>query len=373
MSGQSKYRMIYETLTAEIDNGSLRAGVKLPAEHELAGRFGVTRQTVLKALDILKIQGRITSQRGRGTFVAGAPLRSHRPAHAQRQLVLVCSNIQDSHGHRVFLGTERMAAKLGYSLITCNTRNDSTRETEYLRRTRDNGVDGILLLPYLDGSRELIGRIAAELPVVCIDNGFKDPALPLVTTDNFQGMYQAVSYLIDAGHRRIGIILSTLEIAAVSGSVSDRYRGYREALADHGIAFDPELVSELGPTLANARPRDIGLELYGYPAMARLINCPHRPTAVVVLWDEIAPGAYAAIRDARLRVPEDISVVGFNDDELCAYLSPPLTTVRQPGEAMGERAVELLDAKLRGEPVPENPEVIPCTLIRRESVCVVTP
>lgn len=105
---------------------------------------------------------------------------------------------------------------------------------------------------------------------------------------------------------------------------------------------------ELGPHLAEARPQDIGLELYGYPAMHRLMSCEVPPTAVLLLWDELGPGALAAIRNGRRRVPEDFSLLGFNDDDLCSLTNPMLSSVRQPAEELGETAVQLLDDMRRG-------------------------
>ena len=351
MSEQPKYREIYCELTRAIASGTFAAGERLPTEQSLAARFGVARQTVLKALDALKHDGVITSERGRGTFVSIT--HGSRRSGTTRQLVFICSNLEDSLGHRILLGVESAARRAGYALVTCNTRNDSEREGEALRRARNTGVDGIVLVPYLQRpNTELINRISEEIPLVCIDNTPPGVTVPLVTTDNLRSMYDAVCHLIDTGHRRIGFILSTREYVERSGSVGDRYRGYRRALEERGIEFRPEYVVELGAMLADSRPRDIGLELYGYPAMNRLMSCPEPPTAVVLLWDELAPGALAAIRDGRRRAPEDFSLLGFNDDELCTLVTPKLSSVRQPAEELGETAVQLLESMIRGETPP---------------------
>ena len=368
MSVQPKYRIIYDELTREIASGTLAAGERLPTEQCLADRFGVARQTVLKALDAMKHEGVITSERGRGTFVAITHGYRRTGGSGDRQLAFICSNLEDSLGHRVLLGVERAARRIGCALVTCNTRNDSEREAEYLRRARNTGVDGIVLLPYLRRpNSDLISRVAESIPLVCADNAPPGVTVPLVTTDNQRSMYEAVCRLIDSGHRRIGFILSTMEYLERSGSVGERYRGYRRALEDRGIEFRPEYVAELGATLADARPRDIGLELYGYPAMHRLMSCPEPPTAVVLLWDELAPGALAAIRDGRRRAPEDFSLLGFNDDELCTLVTPKLSSVRQPAEELGETAVRLLEGLIGGV-VPPPVTRLPNKLILRDSI-----
>ena len=325
------------------------SGEKLPTEEHLARQFGVARQTVLKALDAMKQEGVITSERGRGTFVAVTHGRKRNTQENCRQLVFISSNLEDSFGHRVLLGVERAARQIGCSLVTCNTRNDSEREAEYLRRARNTGADGIILLPYLrHPNGELVSRVAESVPLVCVDNVPPGVTVPLVTTDNFRAAHDAVLRLIDMGHRKIGFILSRMEYAAAPGSIGDRYRGYRRALEERGIEFRPEWVVELGPHLAEVRPQDIGLELYGYPAMHRLMSCEVPPTAVLLLWDELGPGALAAIRNGRRRVPEDFSLLGFNDDDLCSLTNPMLSSVRQPAEELGETAVQLLDDMRRG-------------------------
>lgn len=349
MSVQPKYQQIREELTREIAAGVFASGEKLPTEEHLARQFGVARQTVLKALDAMKLEGVITSERGRGTFVAVTHGRKRSAQENCRQLVFISSNLEESFGHRVLLGVERAARQIGCSLVTCNTRNDSEREAEYLRRARNTGADGIILLPYLrHPNGELVSRVAESVPLVCVDNVPPGVTVPLVTTDNFRAAHDAVLRLIDMRHRNIGFILSRMEYAAAPGSIGDRYRGYRRALEERGIEFRPEWVAELGPHLAEARPQDIGLELYGYPAMHRLMSCEVPPTAVLLLWDELGPGALAAIRNGRRRVPEDFSLLGFNDDDLCSLTNPMLSSVRQPAEELGETAVQLLDDMRRG-------------------------
>ena len=120
------------------------------------------------------------------------------------------------------------------------------------------------------------------------------------------------------------------------------------------------------------RPSDVGLELFSYPAMNRLLHLPCPPTAVLLLWDELAPGAIAAIRDTRREVPRDVSLVGFNDDELCTLITPRLSTVRQDGEAMGEAAVRLLAERInRNTPIPPR-TLVPSRFINRDTTASLT-
>ena len=359
MSTQVRYKEIYRALMRDIAEGVFSGGEKLPTEQALAERFGVTRQTLLKALNIMKLEGTLRSEQGRGTFV-NAPA-APRPASGLRQLVYIASNLQESLAHRALVGVESAAHRHGFSLVTCNTRNDAEREAEYLRRARSGGAAGIILIPYFQRNRELALRIAAELPLVCLDNSFATDAIPLVASDNFRASYEATRHLIGLGHRRIGFLLTTLEAAREVDSVRNRFE-----------EFDPALISELGPALSHMRPSDVGLELFSYPAMNRLLHLPCPPTAVLLLWDELAPGAIAAIRDTRREVPRDVSLVGFNDDELCTLITPRLSTVRQDGEAMGEAAVRLLAERInRNTPIPPR-TLVPSRFINRATTTSLT-
>lgn len=372
MSIQPKYREICRELSEEITSGVFAAGERIPTEQQLAKRFGVARQTVLKALDVMKHSGVIRSVQGKGTFVAVTHGRARRPDEQGRQIAYICSNLQDSIGHLMMVGAERAAANLGYSMIACATRYDSEREAEYLRRCRNNKVDGIILLPYFS-NRELVRRCAAEIPMVCVDNGIDGLPIPVVATDNCRAMYEAVSHLIELGHVRIGFILSGFEFLETVRSVRERFDAYRRALADHGILYRPDYVSELGTPLAHMRPADVGLDLYAYPAMHRLMSVDDPPSAVVLLWDELAPGAIAAVRDGRRRIPEDFSLVGFNDDELCSLVTPKLTSVRQPAEEIGECAVRYLDGMIRRGEKPPMQTIIPSVLVKRASTSIYQP
>ncbi len=321
----------------------------------------------------MKRDGVIRSIQGKGTFVTITHGRARQPGDRGRQIAYICSNLQDSIGHLTLIGAERAAANLGYSLIACATRYDSGREAEYLRRSRNNKVDGIILLPYMMGNRELVERCAAEIPMVCVDNGFEDLPIPVVTTDNYRAMYEAVACLIELGHVRIGFIINNLEFTETVKSIGERFSAYCQALADHGIAFRKEYVSELGNTLSQMRAADVGLDLYAYPAMHRLMSVYNPPSAVVLLWDELAPGAIAAVRDGRKRVPEDFSIIGFNDDDLCMLVTPQLTTVRQPAEEIGARAVHYIDGMIRYGEIPPQQTIIPSVLVKRASTCIYQP
>lgn len=196
-----------------------------------------------------------------------------------------------------------------------------------------------------------------EVPVVLLDCFSADRALPSIVPDEVSGGRTATNVLLEHGHRRIGMI--NLNYRRNPAAAYGRLQGYGEALAAAGVAFDPALVIE---SRGNADD--------GYLSALRLLQLDVPPTALFCATDRMAMGAYDAIRDCGLRVPDDVSVVGFDNQELiAAYLRPALTTVALPHYAMGRWAVEhlleLIEAAPGSAPIQR---LEPCPLVTRASV-----
>jgi LacI family transcriptional regulator len=193
-----------------------------------------------------------------------------------------------------------------------------------------------------------------EAPWVVLDSRTDDPNDSWVVPDEEGGAYAATSYLVQEGHRRIGY----LRDANHHSADVERVAGYRKALAEAGIDFDPDL-------LAADRNDPMG----GAEAAAKLIALDEPPTAIQCFTDRMAMGAYRAIRRAGLRVPADISVIGFdNQSQIAPWLDPPLTTIQLPHEEMGRWAVEHLTGVLSGDIEGPRQRRMECPLVIRDSV-----
>ena len=192
------------------------------------------------------------------------------------------------------------------------------------------------------------------IPSVLLDARSDDPDDSWVVPDEELGGYTATSHLIANGHRRIGYIHEDNHYPAQP----ERFAGYCRALEEHGITFDPGLVAI-----------DLNDPFGGTAAATRLLQLPEPPTAIQCYTDRMAMGAYRAVRRAGLAIPDDISVIGFdNQDQIAPWLDPPLTTMALPHEEMGRWAVEHLLRVLRGE--AEGPRQMrnECPLVVRDSV-----
>jgi len=247
-------------------------------------------------------------------------------------------------------GVEDSCFDAGYSVILCNTDNNLEKEVNYLRLLENKGVDGIAFVS-IGQDHEAIEILAKQKqPHVLIDRYIPD--FDCVLVDNRVGARKAVARLIELGHRRIGFISGRRNLVPSM----EREQGYREALRHLGINVDP----------ANLVEGDFGLES-GNRAALRLLSRPHRPTALFAANDMMAIGALKAARQMALRVPEDLSVIGFDDIQLSSFVSPSLTTVAQPKYTMGRRTAEILLTRIKQPETKTISENLSTRVVERES------
>jgi LacI family transcriptional regulator len=288
-------------------------------------------------------------------YVPNAPARSLRT----RRTFTVAAIIPDITNpfypafHR---GMQEVAEASGYDLVTYNTDGVRERELKSLESVRRGRVDGLVITPFFVGVEELqeleilgvrvvvLGRVPGEVNGIPLDR---------VEVVNHDAAKAAVDYLIENGHTRIGMVAGETGTPPREGRVA----GYRSALRDHRLPLDEVLIRAGGFT-----------EEGGYRGMRELLKLDPRPTAVFAANDLMAMGAMIALREAGLRVPADVALVGFDDIPVARLVSPPLTTIAQFPERLGRRAAELLLDRLAGtSPPPPRNEVLPFELIVRES------
>jgi LacI family transcriptional regulator len=256
-------------------------------------------------------------------------------------------------------GAEIAASESGYHLLIYGASGATLGADNQTLGMLTTKVDG-LILASSGVSRCYIRDLQRQsLPVVVLGEEPPGSGTPVdsIQPDNVGGAEKIVTHLIGHGYRRIAMIKGP----KARTHASDRARGYRKALQDHGLPCHAELV------IAGAFD-----EKSGYTAMQRLLQQDPLPDAVFAASDQMAIGAMAAIRESGLRVPADIALVGFDDIETAQYTNPPLTTVHQDMRGQGQLAVNLLLARIDGaEPVVET-RILPAELVIRRS-CGCTP
>ncbi|MCS7220532.1 MAG: LacI family DNA-binding transcriptional regulator [Anaerolineae bacterium] len=266
-------------------------------------------------------------------------------------LGLVVTSIADPFVAEIVRGIEERALDEGYSVILCQSQADPEREIAAVEILREKRVDAIIVTASRVGSLYLPLLEKLAVPIVLVNNQQEGRYVHSVGTDNVQGGRLAAHYLLALGHTRIGYITGP-EWAAAS---RQRLEGARQALQGQGLDLDPALIAQ-GDGRAEG----------GEEAMAHLLSHPTPPTAVFCYNDMTAIGAMRAVQRAGLRVPEDISIIGYDDVALAAYVTPPLTTIKQRKYEMGFWATEIALALLNGEETIEN-ILVPGELVVRES------
>ena len=285
----------------------------------------------------------------------GASLRTARSGN----IVAIIPDISDSFNSGVIQSLERTAAERGYSVLFGDTQGERERELVYGGLVRSRQADGIIVfshrLPFED--EELASENFQLPPLVnsCefAESPFTDTSLlPWVSIDNEVAGRDATEHLLSLGHRKIAVITGDIE----SPSALQRLKGYKQALQNYGVAFDPGLIQEGLYTL------EAGVEY-----TKKILLAKDRPTAIFCMCDETAIGCIATLREYGFSVPRDVSVVGFDDIRFAEYLSPPLTTVAQPVEDIGRRCAEILLDMIDGETIEVPKNILPHKLMVRES------
>lgn len=268
-----------------------------------------------------------------------------------RTIGLVVTTVADPFAGEVVCGVEDAANIHGYSVFLADSNTDPEREKKVVRELAERRVDGILVQSSRVGALYLTMLREMNVPIVLVNDQYPGEFVHSVMIANEPGMRAAAEHLIALGHRRIAFLGDR------NGYQSDteRLAGYRVAMEAAGIAAMPELVV-----------RGDGKPEAAAQAMETLLSLAEPPTAVCCYNDMSALGAVRAIRARGLRIPEDISVTGFDDLFFAAYMNPPLTTVHQPMRRMGRLAMESLIKLMAGE-ASVNQIRIDAKLVERES------
>ncbi len=261
-------------------------------------------------------------------------------------------DLATSYIGEILHGIDAELALHEYELMLFTTHRTATKEASYVANMVQGMVDGILLvLPR--SLADYTGTLTEHnFPFVLIDHQGTGKPCPAVGATNWQGGYNATEYLIKLGHKRIGFITGSMDL----GCSQDRLKGYRSALRTHHIAEDETLIYE-GDF---AQPD-------GYTGASALLDLPLPPTAIFASNDVMAMGVMDAVRNRNLRIPDDVSVVGFDNINQSAMVYPPLTTVQQPLEQMGRVATQMLLGILKSPKNDVGRIELPTELIVRSS------
>lgn len=324
---------------------------------QIAKELGVSTTTVSKVLNNRPGVGAELRSRIQQLVEQYDYVQNHAARHLRKGqsglIELVIMRLKGGYDLGIMEGVQDVLQETGYRLVVFATHEDEATEGLWLRRMLDRSTDGALLL--LPNERTDIANALVERKIPCVvirDRNEPTTAFPTIGSTIWLGGYTATEYLVSLGHRRIGIITGPLRFMTSRA----RLAGYREALEYAGIQVDPALICEGNYSLGD-----------GIEQTRMLLDQPDRPTAIFAGNDAQATGVYQGLYERNIRIPDDMSVIGFDDVMYAAQMAPSLTTIHQPLVEIGRVATNMLLRLIAGQPLDSNHVEISTSLVIRKS------
>lgn len=325
---------------------------------EVSRLAGVSTATVSRALShpeklAKKTLDKVHEAIKKANYQPNMLSRNFRRARSFTIVVLV-PNIANPFYSRVIRGIEEVAQKRGYSVLLGDTRNSISRESEYFQLVSTRQADGAIQLSSNVPEIKIRDKTPkpAPIPIVNACEYINGKPFPTVGIDNQAAASTLCDYLIKMGHKRIGVVKGPDD----NPLTKDRLSGYRASLKKAKITYDKSIVVSGDFTMAS-----------GFIATSYFTHASSQPTAIFCMNDEMAIGLIQGLKSKGLRVPQDISVAGFDDIEFAKYADPPLTTISQPAEDIGRTAMNVLYGLLEGTQPDPREHILNTEFILRKS------
>jgi DNA-binding LacI/PurR family transcriptional regulator len=324
---------------------------------DVATRAGVSKATVSHVINATRFVEQMTKQR----VLNAIEELGYRPSMVARSLTtnqtntvgVLVSDTSNNFYAEILLGIESSLRPAGYGLIVCNTAETRELELGALDLLLSQRVDGLLVAGATRQWDPLNRAEAEQLPIVFVDREFEGLTGPFVGIDNELAAHAGTRCLIEAGHEDLGLVVGQTPASAMRGRVA----GFRRAAQECDLTIREDWIMYCQSQV------DAACE-----AVERLFVLPNHPTALLVTNNVMVLGVLRGFKTLGLRCPEDVSLVGFDDNPWWDVTSPPLTAVLQPSRHLGREAGELLLAIMRGEEPAKRRIVLPCELVERDSV-----
>lgn len=376
---ETLYSKISEYIRNKIENEEILPDERIPTEGELSALFNVSRITSKRAMEELERERLIYRRRGKGSFVAHkeeikVEIQS-KPniSSVESKIIAIVAPFPDSSGMimQTINGILEVLNLKGYYLTVHNFNYDIEKERNLIKSLYNDQVRGIIYYPLCANKNYdfLYNLVLNRFPIVTIDKYFEGIDISYVMTDNFDGSYKAVSYLIKLGHKRIAYLADNRIDMAVS--VRLRYYGYCNALINNGFPIDDtiiklDLYSQFNVDLdGNIKGEEYNNKLGGL--VKDLMNMG--VTAIHTENDDIAINLISICNNIGIKVPEQISIIGFDNLDISEQISVPLTTIEQNFHEIGKMAAEVIINKIENGNNNYEKIILPAKLIERESCC----
>ena len=329
----------------------------LPTIKDVASLAGVSKATVSRCLnDPSKVRPATLTRVQKAISETGYIMDATASEYSRKQSSFVSLLIRRS-GVPLFAnltdGVESVANTQGLTVLIGQHQYSAEKERALLESWLQRRLLGLIVTGLFDSNLDLLSKFKVlDIPCVIVYERMPQQDCNSAGVDNMEASAQAIEYLISLKHERIAVVIGPTRIRRAR----KRLEGVMAALKRNGLGIPPEYIIETVPTILN-----------GNEAATRLLSLDTPPTALFCVGDALAMGAMAAIRESGRRIPEDISVIGFDDADFAAYCDPPLTTVRIPSFQMGELAMKIIDEVKDGKPGVTRMYKLPTEIILRKS------
>ncbi|MEX2462324.1 MAG: GntR family transcriptional regulator [Paenibacillaceae bacterium] len=333
-----KYLQLKREILSWLHLGRLKPEEQMPSENEIAEQFQMSRQTVRQTFGELEQEGWLFRVQGKGTFVSNPQAQK---AQAVQTIGVLTTYISDYIFPHIVRGAEGALRDKGYRLVLSSTDNDKEKEKENLTMMMSQPLSGLIIEPTksAEGNPNLSYYLSLDyqkIPYIMINECYPEMDCPYVKIDDESGGFLATEHLIQLGHRRISGFFKTDDLQGVN-----RLKGFMRAHHQYEIPLLPEMVINYSSEERYTKPNEMAMYVLGL--------AENRPTAFVCYNDGLAVNLLEVIRKLGLSVPEDLSMVGFDDSNLATATEVKLTTLTHPKTEMGVAAAEILIAMIEGK------------------------
>ena len=349
---ETKHELIEKHFISLIEENKVSAGEQLPSENEIADSFNVSRHTVRQALNYLVNEGWIYKERGKGSFYS-----SRENKQGKKNIAVITTYISDYIFPRIISGIEEELRRKGYNLLLFSSNNDIENEKKCFQDIIKQNISGLIVEPAQSSINNLHHESIKELEknnikYIAINSSCDEEDSAYIVVDDEEGGYKLTNYLLELGHKNIAALFKIDDIQG-----EKRRTGYIKALKEYKIDFEKSVVGEYITD---------NQEMYVDQFVKRIIKMKERPTAVLCYNEKIALRVIDDLRKEGISVPENMSIVSFDDSYLAISSDIKLTTIKHPKHEMGIRAAKCIVDMVEGR--IEKPQfVYPAELIVRNS------
>lgn len=368
MTQQTKYNMVKDQITNWIASGKVKPGEKIYSENELVKMFGVSRHTVRQAVGELVHEGLLYREQGAGTFCSSTANLTSTPVQGERQFKPLASNgknigvittyISDYIFPSIIKGIESYLTNQGYSLTFACTDNDTEKEKQCLQTMLDRNIDGLIVEPTKSSNfnpnlHYYLQLEQNNVPYLMINQFYSQLMPPHIIMDDEHGGFIATEHLIELGHEKIIGLFKTDDRQGVN-----RMQGFIRAFREHGLPFFPDMVLTY-----TTEEKDGSL----IERLEKYFSSISKPSAIVCYNDEMALQVLNMLRKLGLSVPEDVSIIGYDDSFLAEASDVKLTSVSHPKMDMGTEAAKWIVSAVENPSTNSYSKVYEPELIIRNS------